>query len=207
MVELDCSHRLSLPGGLVLKSSILAAVLFFSQIFTVQVFAVPTVGFVDLNNYIGRWYEVASIPASFQKKCVKNTSAEYRILDFGRIDVINSCEKSNGTLNIANGIAHVVNKTTQAELKVSFVPLVGFFGWFAGQYKILALGEKYEYSVVGTDSLEYGWILSRTPSLPLQTLIDLERKITAVGYDSCRFLTSIQDGGSSTRLPLCKVVR
>jgi apolipoprotein D and lipocalin family protein len=190
-----------------LKSSKLAAVLISSQALAFNAFAVPTVDFVDLNNYVGKWYEVASIPASFQKKCVKNTSAEYRVLELGRIDVVNSCVKADGTLNVANGIAHVVNKETQAELKVSFVPLFSFFGWFAGQYKVIALGDKYEYSVVGTDSLEYGWILSRTASLPLTTLVALEKKITSVGYDSCKFLTSIQDGGTTSRVPLCEAVR
>ncbi len=173
-----------------------------------QASVLQTVDYVDLNQYVGKWYEVASIPAWFQKKCVKNTTAEYRALDFGRIDVINTCEKADGTLNVGNGIAHVVNKETQAELKVSFVPLFSFFGWFAGQYKVLALGDKYEYSVVGDDTRGFGWILSRTPTLPLQTLVLLEKKITAAGYDSCQFLTSVQDGGAySERLPLCELVK
>lgn len=188
------------------KFSIVVAVL-FTQVFAAQAYAVPTVDYVDLNQYIGKWYEISSIPAWFQRKCVKNTAAEYRILDFGRIDVVNSCEKADGTRYVANGIAHVENKTTQAELSVSFVPLVSFFGWFAGQYKVLALGANYEYSVVGEDSLKYGWILSRTPSLPRQTLIDLEKKITSLGYDSCLFMTSVQDAGSTASpAQLCKVV-
>lgn len=170
--------------------------------------SVPTVQYVDLNQYVGKWYEVASIPAWFQKKCIKNTTAEYRVLDFGRIDVVNSCETANGTLDVANGIAHVVNKETQAELEVSFVPFFSFFGWFAGQYNVIALGEKYEYSVVGDDTRGFGWILSRTPSLPMETLVNLERKITGVGYDSCKFLMSIQNGGGfSSRLPLCEAVK
>lgn len=191
------------------KSFFLASVLATAALtFSATAHAVPTVSYVDLTRYVGKWYEIASIPASFQKKCVKNTTAEYRTLDYGRIDVINTCAKADGTLNVANGIAHVENTTTQAELKVSFVPILSFFGWFSGQYKVIALGDHYEYSVVGEDTLEYGWILSRTPSLPLQTLIDLEKKITAVGYDSCKFLMSVQDGGLFTaRTPLCKVVR
>jgi apolipoprotein D and lipocalin family protein len=173
-----------------------------------QAHAVSTVNYVDLNQYVGKWYEVASIPAWFQKKCVKNTTAEYRTLDFGRIDVINTCEKADGTLNVANGIAHVENTTTQAELKVSFVPFFSFFGWFSGQYKVIALGENYEYSVVGDDTMGFGWILSRTPSLPIETLVALEKKITSVGYDSCQFLMSIQDGGTTTtRIPLCQLVQ
>lgn len=168
----------------------------------------PTVDYVDLNQYVGKWYEIASVPAWFQKKCAKNTTAEYRALDFDRIDVINTCEKADGTLNVGNGIAHVVNTETQAELKVSFVPFFSFFGWFAGQYKVFGLGDNYEYSLVGDDTRGFGWILSRTPTLPLQTLVMLEKQITAAGYDSCKFLTSLQDGGAfSTRIPLCELVK
>ncbi len=170
--------------------------------------AVQTVDFVDLNQYVGKWYEIASVPAWFQKDCVKNTTAEYRALDYGRIDVINSCEQADGSIKVANGIAHVVNTKTQAELEVSFVPFFSFFGWFAGQYKVIALGDNYEYSVVADDTLGFGWILSRTPALPLATLVELEKKITSVGYDSCKFLTSVQDGGAfATRMPLCTVVK
>lgn len=194
--------------GKSLKTILGATLSLFFCAFAQTARAVPTVDFVDLNQYMGKWYEIASVPAWFQSKCAKNTTAEYRLLDYGRVDVINTCEKTDGTSNVANGIAHVVNQTTQAELKVSFVPLFSFFGWFAGQYKVIKLAERYEYSVVGDDSLGFGWILSRTPTLPLQTLIEIEKKITAVGYDSCNFVMSIQDGGSyQQRVPLCKVVR
>ena len=171
-------------------------------------FAIQSAPFVDLNKYIGTWYEVASIPVKFQKKCVKNTIAEYSPLDFGKIDVVNSCNKKDGSEEVANGIAYVVDKTTNAELKVSFVPFFNYFGWFAGQYKILALGENYEFSLVGEDSLKYGWILSRTPSLPMATLVSLEKRIKYLGYDSCKFMMSIQDHGAyQSRVPLCEAVK
>ena len=46
---------------------------------------------VDLNKYKGLWYEVAKIPNWFQKKCLKNTTAEYSIRNDGKIKVVNSC--------------------------------------------------------------------------------------------------------------------
>lgn len=190
------------------KSMLSICAVLFCGLTGVKAHAVPTVSDVDLSQYLGKWFEVASIPASFQKKCVKSTTAEYRALDFGKIDVINSCEKSDGTLSVANGVGHVVNKQTQAELKVSFVPFFGHFGWFAGQYKIIALGDHYDYALVGEDTLKFGWILSRTPTLPASTLERLEKRITEVGYDSCQFLISVQDGGAfNSRVPLCDVVR
>lgn len=167
-------------------------------------FAVETVPAVDLNRYVGKWYEVVSIPASFQKKCFKNTTAEYKKLESGKIDVINSCTEKNGHVMVANGLAVVKGP---AELGVSFVPFFNHFGFFQGQYKVLSLGADYEYSLVGTDNLKFGWILSRTPVISLDTLAIIEKEIRRQGYDSCLFLTSRQEGGFTQREPLCQVVK
>lgn len=170
--------------------------------------AVETVPHVDLNRYMGKWFEVTSIPARFQKDCIKNVTAEYKLLENGKVDVINSCDRKSGKKQVAHGLAQVRNPQTNAELRVSFVPFFNHFGWFAGQYKILKLGAEYEYVLVGEDKREFGWILSRTPEISLDTLAEIEKEIRRQGYDSCRFLTSLQDGGSfRERLPLCRVIK
>jgi len=50
-----------------------------------------TVSSVDLQKYIGLWYEIAKIPNSFQRSCACNTTATYKLREDGRIDVINRC--------------------------------------------------------------------------------------------------------------------
>lgn len=175
---------------------------------TIPTLAVETVESVDLSRYLGKWYEISSIPNSFQRKCIKNTTAEYKALDYGKIDVKNSCVKENGSPEIANGIAQVVSPDTNAELKVSFVPFFNHFGWFAGQYKILVLDSDYQYVVVGEDKLKYGWILARTTNLDTNVLAQLEKEIRRLGYDSCEFLMTTQDGGDySNKTPLCQAVK
>ena len=187
-----------------MKTLSVALVLFWSSLSM----AVETVPSLDLNRYLGKWYEVSSIPAFFQKKCVRDTTAEYKLLETGKIDVINSCRQANGKIQVANGLAVVKNTQTNAELGVSFVPLLNHFGFFQGQYKVLALGENYEYSLVGTDNLKFGWILSRTPSLSIDTLVLIEKEIRRQGYDSCNFLMSLQTGGAYVeRVPLCEAVK
>jgi apolipoprotein D and lipocalin family protein len=171
-------------------------------------FAVETVSHVDIKRYMGSWFEISSIPARFQRHCVKNVTAEYKLLETGKVDVINSCDQANGKRQVGNGLAEVKNKKTNAELGVSFVPLFNHFGWFQGQYKILSLGENYDYVLVGEDSLRFGWILARKPQLSLDTLAELEKEIRRQGYDSCQFLTSLQDGGAfKARQPLCEVIK
>ncbi len=168
----------------------------------------PTVGFVDLNRYIGKWYEVASIPQSFQKQCVKNVTAEYSFAEKNRIKVVNSCEQSDGTRDEAVGRAKVKDKETNAKLRVTFVKVFG--KWFfplGGNYWILDLAPDYSYSLVGDPKLEYAWILSRTPQISREVLINAESKFKVLGYDTCKILTSVQTGGIDKRMPLCEYVQ
>lgn len=118
-----------------------------------------TVERVDLSRYLGRWYEIARLPNSFQKACLKSR-ADYSLRDDGDITVLNSCEdKQDGSLRQSKGRAWVVDPVTNARLKVSF------FWPFRGDYWIIELGKEYEYAVVGTPNRTYLWILSRTASM------------------------------------------
>ena len=69
-----------------------------------------TVDHVDLQRYVGLWYEIAKIPNRFQKKCVRGTTARYSIRSDGNIDVVNSCVTKDGTVSEAKGLAKVENK-------------------------------------------------------------------------------------------------
>ena len=118
-----------------------------------------TVTSVDLSRYAGKWYEIARIPNRFQQDCVGNVTATYKTREDGRIDVLNACEQKDGETKSADGIAKIVDPSTNAKLKVSFV---SFFGYrpFWGDYWILGLGRDYEYAVVGSPDRKYGWILA-----------------------------------------------
>lgn len=141
---------------------------------------------VDLNNYIGLWYEVAKIPNWFQKKCIKNTTAEYSLQDDGNIKVVNSCIQADGSKNVAEGIAKVVDKINNAKLEVSFVRILGI-QLFWGDYWIIGLGDNYEYAIVGTPDRKYGWILSRTQELSQEKLSRITDLLKIKGYDINNF--------------------
>src|SRR5512136_648385 len=115
---------------------------------------------VDLTRYVGTWYEIARFPHRFQEGCV-GSRANYSLLEDGKVGVLNECYKSSfdGPLSSAKGKAWVVDKETNAKLKVSF------FWPFSGDYWIIDLGPDYKYTVVGHPSRDYLWILSRTPKM------------------------------------------
>jgi apolipoprotein D and lipocalin family protein len=128
-----------------------------------------TVNQVDLNKYAGLWYEIAKIPNSFQDHCAYGTTAEYKLLNDGEIQVINKCYNSDGKPDIAEGLAKVVDKKTNSKLEVSFFSILGFRP-FWGDYWIIGLDDNYQWVMVGSPNRKYGWILSRTPSLPKDTM-------------------------------------
>lgn len=137
---------------------------------------VKTVPFVDLKRYTGKWFEIARLPVRFQKQCIGNVTAEYTLKPNGNIEVLNKCLKKDGQYDDAKGKAKVVDKTTNAKLKVSF------FLFFYAPYWIIDLDPDYNYAVVGNPNRKYLWILSRTPALDDKTYQNILRKVEKMGY-------------------------
>ncbi len=130
---------------------------------------------VDLSKYVGKWYELAHLPFKFEEGC-NETTATYTLSANGAISVLNECTK-NGKVKRAKGKAKVVDKTTNAKLKVTF------FWPFYGDYWIIKLGEYYEYSVVGTPDRRYLWILSRKPEMDNALFSELTQFAKSKGFD------------------------
>ena len=150
-----------------------------------------TVISVDLKRYLGLWYELAKIPNTFQKKCIKNTTAEYRIRNDGMIDVVNTCISKKGRPVQAKGVARIAESSSNAKLKVSFVRLAGI-RLFWGDYWIIGLDEEYRYAIVGEPSRKYGWILSRSKVLPEDDWREIQSILENQGYDFNRFIMTVQ---------------
>ncbi len=170
---------------------------------------VETVNQVDLNRYQGQWFELAAIPQSFQKNCVKNTMAEHTLEpSTGYMIVKNSCTESDGKIKIAEGRARVEDQQTNAKLKVTFVKLINWVFTFGGNYWILGLENNYQWVVVGEPSRQYAWILARTKNISYTELEKAKVILKDNGYDTCALLTSIQDSGLfQDRKKLCDVIK
>jgi len=133
---------------------------------------------VELDRYLGTWYEIASYPAWFQKNCTA-VSAQYSLRDDGLIKVVNSCHKGSldGKLKRSKGRAKVVDTDTNAKLKVSF------FGPYWGDYWVIDLDPDYQWAVVGEPKRKYLWILSRNRSMDDQLYERIRAGLTNKGYD------------------------
>jgi apolipoprotein D and lipocalin family protein len=145
------------------------------------------VAHVDVERYLGTWYEIATIPQRFQKGCV-GVTAHYSLRADGDIDVVNVCRKGTleGKERSVRGKAWVVDRTTNAKLKVRF------FWPFTGAYWIIELDEDYQWAVVGHPNKTYLWILNRTPQMDPSLYDELMRRIAAKGYDTSRIKKTLQ---------------
>ena len=141
---------------------------------------------VDVERYMGTWYAIASIPTTFERQCIQGTTATYRLLDNGRIEVVNTCYDAEGNPDVARGQAWVPDVSEPTKLKVSFVRFLGIW-WFGGAYWIIDLAPDYSYAVVGHPSYRYGWVLSRTPTIADDVLAGIVERLEAQGYDFAAF--------------------
>ncbi len=138
-----------------------------------------TVDRVDINNYLGTWYEIARYEHFFQEGC-SDVNATYSLREDNKINVLNQCIKDN-KLAQAKGVAYAVDDS-YSKLKVSF------FRPFYGNYWILMLGDKYDYALIGEPSREYLWILSRTPAMDQKLKETILNKLPEFGYTSDKLI-------------------
>ena len=145
-----------------------------------------TVERVDLGRYAGKWYEIATIPMSFQKGCT-GVTANYTIRPDGDVDVVNTCRKEtlDGPERQATAKAWSVDPSN-AKL------VVRFFWPFTGDYWIIDLDPDYRWAVVGHPSREYLWILSRTPQMDPATYDGILARLRAQSYDTTKLVKTPQ---------------
>ncbi len=83
--------------------------------------SVKPVSDFELNNYLGKWYEVARLDHSFERG-LSQVTAEYRVRNDGGISVLNrGYSEEKGEWKEAEGKAYFVNGSTDGYLKVSFL--------------------------------------------------------------------------------------
>ena len=137
-----------------------------------------TVKSVDLNRYVGRWYEIAKFDHIFERG-LDFAMANYTLREDGKIDVLNTGVK-DGRAKDAQGIAKTTN--------ISGLLKVSFFGPFYSDYRILMLDANYQYALVGGSNENYLWILSRTPQLDDATRSLILAEAEKRGYNTSKLV-------------------
>ncbi|MBT0665680.1 lipocalin family protein [Geobacter pelophilus] len=141
-----------------------------------------------VQNYLGKWYEIARLDHSFERGLTRVT-AEYGLREDGGLRVTNRgyLAKENRWKE-AIGKAYFVTEMDKGYLKVSF------FGPFYGSYVIFDLDqENYQYSLVCGPDTTYLWILSRTPRIEAAVKNRLVAKAASLGFDTSKLIYVAHD--------------
>lgn len=158
--------------------------------------SLPTQSNVDLNKYVGVWYEQARLPNRFQKDCVADVRADYLLNPDGTINVTNQCRTKDGATKVAEGEARLSSASDPrdpARLEVRFAPK--WTSWLPmvwGDYWIMRLEGNYQYSLVGTPNREYLWVLSREKRADPAAVKRLLDYASSMGFAVDKAVKSIQ---------------
>lgn len=139
---------------------------------------------VDLEKYMGTWYQIGRNPNFFQGLC-ERSMAEYSLNEDGSVNVLNTCYRNEKVLTTISGKATVPNSEEPAKLVVDF----GFFR--KGDYWIINLDSEYRWAVVSGPKKDALFILARTAPMDKQTLTYIIDDLAARGFDTTKIIYDI----------------
>jgi apolipoprotein D and lipocalin family protein len=134
---------------------------------------------VDLDRYLGKWFELARHENRFEKG-LDAVTAEYALLPDGKIEVLNRGIRDwpHGERSVSKGRAIIADEDSNAKLKVSF-----FGPLYTGDYWVLDHGDDYAWSIVGEPSGRYLWVLARDPKPDPAAAEAIFARVEELGYD------------------------
>lgn len=155
--------------------------------------AVTPIASLDVNRYLGTWFEIAKYPNAFQKKCAAETSAQYSLQANGNLKVHNRCRQANGEWTEAIGEARQLGAKDSPKLEVRFAPAwLSFIPLVWGDYWVIDLDPAYQLVAVSEPKREYLWVLSRTAKVDAAAYTALLARLAGVGFDMKRLELSKQ---------------
>lgn len=133
----------------------------------------------EISRYLGKWYEIARLDHGFERDMDK-TTANYTLLKNGLIRVENTGLR-DGKWHAAIGKAKIGQPEAPGYLRVSF------FWIFYAPYRVIILDPEYKYAAVAS-SKNFLWILSRTPTLPSDTIEQLLDQLQDRGFETDKLI-------------------
>ena len=155
---------------------------------------VTTVPKIDLDRYLGTWFEICRLPLKWEDAEASDITATYALEADGKVRVDNRCLDRDGKPDQAIGRA-VATDASNAKLRVSFLPQ--FLRWIPftqGDYWILRISPNYDVALVGTPSRDNLWLLSRSAQLSPEVRADFLATAQQKGFDLSAMITPAQSG-------------
>jgi apolipoprotein D and lipocalin family protein len=156
-----------------------------------EVIAVPR---VELNRYLGRWYEICRRPLKWEDEMAADITATYSLNDDGSVRVDNRCFDEDGKAAQAIGQAKPID-ATNSRLEVTFLPrFIRWLPFTRGDYWILKLDPDYQVALVGSPDQKYLWLLARGPSVDSAIREEYLAEARLQGFDLSELIVAQHSG-------------
>ena len=143
---------------------------------------------VDLERFVGSWYEIARLPDKHDADCASDARVTYQRTDKG-LRLLSLCRRANGGIKRSTGRAMLADDATQARFKVSYLPpALDLLPFVWSDYTIIDVADDYSSAVIGTADRKHLWLLGRAPLLGESALKDFLNKARAQGFDTSALL-------------------
>ncbi|KAM6971102.1 apolipoprotein Db [Tautogolabrus adspersus] len=146
----------------------------------------------NLQNYLGRWYEIEKLPASFERgKCIE---ANYAVRQDGTIQVRNTQFYKEKT-RVAEGTAVIPDPREPAQLGVSFSYFTPYSPYWILSTDYTSVAVVYSCTdILRIFHIDYAWILGRSRFIPYGTVEYAKELLMNEGIDLFRMKPTDQTG-------------
>lgn len=153
---------------------------------------------LDLDRYLGTWFEIGRLPLRFEDDDATDVTATYSLNEDGAVVVDNRCLDEDGVPTGVIGAA-APEDDDPARLRVTFLPEgLRWIPFTKADYWVLRIADDYGVALVGTPDHRYLWLLSRTPALAADIQADYLATARAQGFDLAEWIRTPQSGNRVT---------
>jgi apolipoprotein D and lipocalin family protein len=153
----------------------------------------PTLSSLELQRYLGTWYEIDRLPMRHEPEDATDVSAHYSLNEDGSVRVQNRC-LHNGKVEEAIGRATPID-ASNSKLEVSFLPEgLRWIPFTKGDYWVIALDPDYATAMVGSPDRKYLWLLARQPEMDATAREHYLARARQLGFDVERLIHTPHTG-------------
>lgn len=165
----------------------IVTLVFFSLLFaSCSKTPLPVVPEVKLDNYMGKWFEIAALPDGVNKGCTC-TTFDYKLSENrDYVMIINSCIKK-GKQGAVLAKGYIDENAAGAKWKLQL------FWPFTEDYFVLDVADDYSYAMAGHPDRKKLWIICRNPVMDNTVYNLLTEKAQGLGFDTTQLIRTVRD--------------
>ncbi|MBK7822890.1 MAG: lipocalin family protein [Tessaracoccus sp.] len=155
---------------------------------------VTSVSHLDLQRYLGLWFEIGRLPLRFEDEDARDVTATYTLNDDGTVRVDNRCIDGEGKPTQAVGQA-IADDDHPAQLQVTFLP--AGLRWIPGtkaNYWVLKIDDDYRHALIGTPDRKHLWLLARETRVDAATETRYLAEAVRQGFVVSSWIRPVQTG-------------